>query len=129
MSEMVLDRPIASLTLRDLKDWIQELARQTVREERSYYLDAEGYLVFTNEKDYATYLKRQPDKYPGEIKSYFIDKHGLKVCYSDYEPTPEKAKELKEARKQIAAGQVRDFEVACRDLGLRRKSVSYPLPG
>ncbi len=92
----VAERTVGQMSVSELKD----LIRQVIREEQSFHLDDEGYLVFHNEAAYAAYLDTLPDKYPSEIRAYYIDEHGFKVRYSDYEPTPEKAKELEEARKE-----------------------------
>ena len=97
---------------------LKELIRQVIREEQSFHLDDEGYLAFHNEAAYAAYLDTQPDKYPSEIRAYYIDERGFKIHYSDYEPTPEKARELKEARREIAEGDVVDGEEVFRELGL-----------
>lgn len=91
-----LDRPITSVTLRELIDTF----RQVIHEEREYYIDGEGWLVFPNERAYSDYLGKQKGKLPSQVSAYFINEHGLKVVYSDYEPTPEKARQLAEARRQ-----------------------------
>jgi hypothetical protein len=96
VSELVLDQPISTITVGDLK----ELMREVVREEQSYYIDEEGYLVFLSEDDYADYLDKQEGKLPSEVRAYFIDEQGYKAFYSDWVPTPEYAKELEEARKE-----------------------------
>lgn len=116
MREAILEKPIASLTLRELI----ETFREVIREEREYYIDDEGYLVFSGERAYAEYLGKQKGKLPSEVQAYFIDENGLKVVYSDYEPTPEKARELAEARKRIAEGRAKlySLEEVGRELGL-----------
>jgi hypothetical protein len=78
------------------------LVKEVIREERSrdFYINDEGYLVFLSEKAYADYLNKQPDKYPSEVRAYFINEQGYKTFYSDFVPTPKKARELKEARKE-----------------------------
>ena len=40
-----------------------------------------------------------------------MDEHGVKVIYSDYEPTPENARELTEARKRIAEGKAKLYSL------------------
>jgi hypothetical protein len=112
-----LDRMIEELTrLRArVAAWTAERERKG---ESLIHLDDEGCLVFSSEEAYAAYLDSQPDKYPSEIRAYFIDEHNFKVRYSDYEPTPEKIRELKEARQEIAEGDVVDGEEAFRKLGL-----------
>ena len=110
-------RRIADLTVAELQDII----RQIVRDEQRPLIDVddEGYLVFRDEASYAAYLDAHPDKYPSELRACFIDPHGFKVYYSDYEPTPEKAKELEKVRREIAEGQVVDAEEALKELGLQ----------
>lgn len=116
MSETILDKPVASVTLRELI----ETFREVIREEREHYIDDEGYLVFSSERAYAKYLENQKGKLPSEVQAYFVDEHGLKVVYSDYEPTPEKAKELAETRDRIAEGKAElyNLEEVARELGL-----------
>ncbi|MEW5717813.1 MAG: hypothetical protein AB1817_04230 [Chloroflexota bacterium] len=67
---------------------------------QSVHLESRGYLIFPNEAEYAAYLKTQPDKLPSEVKALFIDPQGFRVRYSDYEPTPKKARELRERKKE-----------------------------
>ena len=43
-----------------------------------------------------------------------MDPHGFKVHYSDYEPTPEKARELEEIRREPTV----DGETVFEELGL-----------
>ena len=75
--------------------------RETLREEFApVSVDPRGYLVFPNEEQYAAYLGAFPDKLPSEVKAYFIDPQGFRVHYSDYEPTPKKARELDAARNE-----------------------------
>ena len=100
MRETILDKPVASVTLRELI----ETFREVIHEEREHHIDDEGYLVFSSERGYAEYLEKQEGKLPREVRAYFIDEHGLKVVYSDYEPTPQKARELAETRQRIAEG-------------------------
>ncbi|MGA9349115.1 MAG: hypothetical protein WBW48_09960 [Anaerolineae bacterium] len=116
MRETIMDKPVASVTLRELI----ETFREVIREEQEHYIDDEGYLVFSSESAYARYLAKQKGKLPSEVQVYFIDEHGLKVVYSDYEPTPEKAKELAETRQRIAEGRAKLYtlEEVTRELGL-----------
>lgn len=116
MIETILDKPVASVTLRELI----ETFREVIREEQKHYIDNEGYLVFSNERAYAEYLDKQEGKLPSEVRAYFIDEHGGKVVYSDYEPTPEKARELAETRQRIAEGRAKLYtlEEVTRELGL-----------
>ena len=96
MSELALDQPVGTITVGDLR----ELVREVTREERRYYIDDDGYLVFLSEDAYADYLDKQEGKLPSEVRAYFIDEQGYKALYSDWVPTPEYAKELDEARKE-----------------------------
>ncbi len=116
MRETILDQPIANLTLRELV----ETFREVIRQEREHYIDDEGFLVFSTERAYAEYLDKQKGKQPSEVQAYFIDEHGFKVVYSDYEPIPQKSRELTETRKRIAEGRAKlySLEEVARELGL-----------
>ena len=57
------------------------------------------------------------------INAHFFDEQGFKAVYCDYEPTPEKARELDEARKQIAEGKVHRLEDVIERLGLEVTDV------
>jgi len=93
-------RPLNQLTTNDLKEVVQAAVHEALRAEiASVHVDSRGYIIFPNEEEYAAYLKTQPDKLPSEIKASFIDPQGLRVHYSDYEPTPKKARELDAARR------------------------------
>ena len=120
MRETIMDKPIASVTLQELIETFREVIHEVIREEREHYIDDEGYLVFSNERAYAKYLNKQKGKLPSEVQAYFIDEHGVEVVYSDYEPTPEKARELTEARKRIAEGKAKlySLEEVAQELGL-----------
>jgi len=120
MRETMLDRPVATVTLGELIETFREIIHDVIREEREHYIDDEGYLVFSSERAYAEYLDKQKGKLPSEVQAYFIDEHGLKVVYSDYEPTPEKARELAETRQRIAEGRAKLYplEEVTRELGL-----------
>lgn len=101
MSAMNLgDKQLAKeLTADDLKEIVRSAVREVLREEiTSVRLDSRGYLIFPNEAEYAAYLETQKDKLPSEVKALFIDEQGFRVRYSDYEPTPKKARELDAAR-------------------------------
>ena len=106
MSELALDQLVGTITVGDLK----ALMRDVLREERGYYIDEDGYLVFLNEDAYADYLDKQEGKLPSEVRAYFIDEQGYKAFYSDWVPIPEYARELEEARREIAEGKVHAFE-------------------
>lgn len=109
-------RRVTDLTVAELRDIIRQIVQEEQRPRVA--VDDEGYLVFRDEASYVAYLDAHPDQYPSELNAYFIDPHGFKVFYSDYEPTPEKAKELEEIRREIAEGQVVDGEKAFEELGL-----------
>jgi hypothetical protein len=116
MRETILDKPITSVTLRELVETFREI----IREEREHYIDDAGFLVFSTERAYAEYLDKQKGKRPSEVQAYFIDEHGLKGVYSDYEPTPQKSGELAETRKRIAEGGAKlySLEEVTREVGL-----------
>ena len=114
MSELALDQPLGAITVGNLK----ELMREVVREEQGYYVAEEGCLVFLSEDAYADYLDKQEGKLPSEVRAYFIDEQGYKAFYSDWAPTPEYARELEEARREIAEGKVYAFEDVVKELGL-----------
>ena len=114
MLKVALDQPVGTMTVGELK----ELMREVVREEQCYYIDEEGYLVFFSEEAYADYLDKQEGKLPSEVRAYFIDEQGYKAFYSDWVPTPEYARELDEARREIAEGKVHAFEDVVKELGL-----------
>ncbi len=120
MTETILDKPVAGVTLRELIETFREVVHEVIREEQEYYIDDEGYLVFSSERAYAEYLDKQKGKLPSAVQAYYIDEHGLKVVYSDYEPTPEKARELAETRQRIAEGRAKlySLEEVIRELGL-----------
>lgn len=58
------------------------------------------------------------------MRAYFIDEQGYKAFYSDWEPTPEYAEELDEARREIAEGKVHAFEDVVKELGLGGSSCT-----
>lgn len=112
----LLDRPVGEITVRHLRELIREIVREEWR--RPLYVDSEGYLVFPDEGAYVAYLDAHPDRYPSEVRAYYLDEHGFKIRYSDWEPTPEKARELEEARRQIAQGETHRLEDVIEELGL-----------
>lgn len=94
-------RTVSALTPRDLEQIVQRAVRQALHDEiKSVRVDPRGYLIFPNEKEYAAYLKTQTGKLPSEIKAYFIDPQGFRMHYSDYEPTPKKARELAKRKNE-----------------------------
>lgn len=115
MAELTRARQVSDLTVSDFKELVREILREERHEE--YYIDEEGYLVFASEEAYAAYLDKQEGKLPSEVKAYFIDEHGLRVFYSDWEPTPEKAKELEEIRQEPTVPAEQVWE-ELRDLGV-----------
>ena len=120
MSELALDQPVGTMTVGDLR----ELLREVTREERRYYIDDDGYLIFLSEDAYADYLDKQEGKLPSEVRAYFIDEQGYKAFYSNWVPTPEYARELDEARREIAEGKVHAFEDVVKELGLGGSSCA-----
>lgn len=93
-------KAIKELTADDLQAIVQKAVHEAMRAEiTSVRVDSRGYLIFPNEAEYAAYLETQKGKLPSEVKAVFIDAQGFRVRYSDFEPTPKKAKELEEARK------------------------------
>jgi hypothetical protein len=109
-------RRVADLTVAELRDLLRQVVREAQRP--AVRIDDKGYLVFPDQASYVAYLDAHPDKYPSELNAYYIDRHGFKTFYSDYEPTPEKARELEEIRREIAEGQVVDAEAVFKELGL-----------
>jgi hypothetical protein len=111
-----MDRSVGEMTVGELR----ALIRAVLEEERSrdYYIDEEGSLVFFSEEAYASYLDKQEGKLPSEVNAYFFDEQGWRCFYSDWEPTPEKARELDEARRQIAEGNVHRLKDVIKELGL-----------
>lgn len=88
---------VIPLTPQDLERIVEKAVNKALHSVR---VDARGCLIFPNEEAYAAYLKTQPEKLPSEAKAYYIDPQGFHVHYSDYEPTPKKARELDAARKE-----------------------------
>jgi hypothetical protein len=115
------DRSVGDMTMGELRALIREVLEEERR--RDYYIDEEGRLVFFSEEAYADYLDRQEGKLPSEVNAYFFDEQGSKAVYCDYEPTPEKAKELDEVRKQIAEGKVHRLKDVIERLGLEVSDV------
>jgi len=110
-------KTVAEMSVEELK----ELIRQVIAEQREYFLDEEGWLVFTSEEAYARYLERHPDKMPSELKACFIDENGVKAYYSDYELTEEGLRRLEEARKDIEAGRIYTWDEIKRELASKGK--------
>ncbi|MFA0745846.1 MAG: hypothetical protein LASZOEIN_002660 [Candidatus Fervidibacter sp.] len=107
-------KTVAEMSVEELK----ELIRQVIAEQREYFLDEDGWLVFTSEEAYARYLACHPDKMPSELKACFIDENGVKAYYSDYELTEEGLKRLEEARKDLEAGRTYSWAEVKRALGV-----------
>jgi hypothetical protein len=110
-------RSVGDMTVGELRALLRAVLEEEQR--RDYYIDEEGSLVFFSEEAYASYLDKQEGKLPSEVNAYFFDEQGFKAVYCDYEPTPEKARELDEARKQIAEGKVHRLEDVIERLGLK----------
>jgi hypothetical protein len=113
----VEDRSVGDMTVGELRALIREVLEEERR--RDYYIDEGGNLVFFSEEAYADYLDKQEGKLPSEVNAYFFDEQGFRAIYCDYELTPEKAKELDKARKQIAEGKVHRLEDVIERLGLK----------
>lgn len=115
METAVAERRVADLTVGELR----EIIRQVVREEQRQplYTDAEGNLVFGSEAAYAAYLETCLDQDPSEVPAYYLDDHGLKIRYSDWIPTPEKAKDLEMARREPAVP-LEEVRRELREMGL-----------
>jgi hypothetical protein len=111
------DRSVGDMTVGELRALIREALEEERR--KDYYIDEEGSLVFFSEEAYADYFDKQEGKLPSEVNAYFFDEQGFRAIYCDYEPTPEKAKELDKARKQIAEGKVHRLEDVIERLGLK----------
>jgi hypothetical protein len=111
------DRSLGDMTVGELRTLIREVLEE--ERHRDYCIDEEGRLVFFSEEAYADYFDKQKGKLPSEVNAYFFDEQGFKAVYCDYEPTPEKARELDEARKQIAEGKVHRLEDVIERLGLK----------
>lgn len=96
-----LNKPVARLNAKDLKNLIretfEELLREIVRQEQrpSYYLDESGHKVFFNEYAYSRFVESQPSKLPSELNASFIDAQGFRCHYSDYELKPFVASRLR----------------------------------
>ena len=115
------DRSVGDMTVGGLRALIREVLEEEWR--RDYYLDEEGSLVFFSEEAYADYFDKQEGKLPSEVNAYFFDEQGWRCSYSDWEPTPEKARELDEARRQIAEGKVHRLEDVIERLGLKEGAI------
>ena len=68
MRETIMDKPVASVTLRELIETFREVVHEVIREEQEHYIDDEGYLVFSSERAYAEYMDKQKGKLPGEVQ-------------------------------------------------------------
>jgi hypothetical protein len=117
-------KTVAEMSVEELK----ELIRQVIAEQREYFLDEDGWLVFTSEEAYARYLSQHPDKMPSELKACFIDENGVKAYYSDYELTEEGLKRLEEARKDLEAGKLHSWAEVKRALGMEEKPTKSSTP-
>lgn len=92
------DRSVGDMTVGELRALIRKVLEEERR--RDYYIDEEGRLVFFSEEAYADYFDKQEGKLPSEVNAYFFDEQGFKAVYCDYEPTPEKARELDEVKNE-----------------------------
>jgi hypothetical protein len=107
-------RKVADMTV----DELAELVRQILRDELKFLcsVDDEGNLVFWCEEAYARYVELMGKK-PSEVRAYWVE-GGMKFRYSDDEVTPELAKELDEAKRDIEAGRLIPYEQVRKELGL-----------
>ncbi len=115
------ERVVGELTVDEMRALLREVLEEERR--RDYYIDDEGTLVFFSEEAYAEYVDKQKGKLPSEVNAYFFDEQGYKCFYSDWVPTPEKARELEEARREIAEGKVHRLEDVIKELGLEVGNV------
>lgn len=108
-------KTVAGLTVEELA----QLVRQIVHDElkMACTVDEQGYLVFRAEDTYARYVTLLGKK-PSQVNAYWVDEHGLKIRYSDNEVTPELARELEKARKEIEVGNYISHEQLRKELGL-----------
>ena len=106
MPSILLDQPVSSITVGDLQQLIGSKVKEVLRDyelrRRDYFIDDEGYICFDSERAYANYIDKQ-DSLPSEIKAYYVE-NGVKIVYSDYEPSPRLLAELEEVHKQIETG-------------------------
>ena len=106
MRSGLLDQPVSSLTVREMGHLIESRVKELLQEygfgPRDYFIDDGGSLCFTSEEAYANYLSKQ-DKPPSEVNAYYIE-NGVKIVYSDHEPSPELVAQLEEVHQQIEAG-------------------------
>ncbi len=106
MQSALWDQPISNLTVKEMGHLIESHVRELLQEygfrPRDYFIDDEGSLCFTSEAAYADYLSKQ-DEPPSEVNAYYIE-DGIKIVYSDYEPSPELLTRLKDVHQQIEAG-------------------------
>ncbi len=96
-----MNRSVKQMTAAEMKELVSSAVRETLRAElTAVHVDSRGYLIFPDEAAYATFLETQPDKLPSEVRASFLDPQGLRVHYSDYEPTPQKARALHAAQQE-----------------------------
>ena len=106
MSQALLNRRVADISVKDLQVLIETLVEKVLRgyelRPRKYFIDDKSWLFFRDEQAYAEYLNKQT-RPPSEIMACFIQ-DGVKVVYSDEEPLPETSIRLEEIHREIEAG-------------------------
>jgi len=106
MSQALLDRRVADMSVKDLQVLVETLAEKVFRSyelrPHEYFVDDEGWLCFRDEQAYAEYLDKQ-ERPPSEVKACFIE-DGVKLVYSDEEPLPETSIRLEKIHREIEAG-------------------------
>jgi hypothetical protein len=97
MSQALLNRRVADISVKDLQVLVETLVEKVLRgyelRPRKHFIDDEGWLCFRDERAYAEYLDKQ-ERSPSEVK----------VVYSDEELLPETSIRLGEIHREIEAG-------------------------
>lgn len=107
-------RKVADLTVDEFEQIIRKVIWEVLS--NSCTVDEKGYLVFCDEQSYARYLALTKKK-PSKVKAYWVE-HGLRFRYSDDEVTPELARELDDAKREIEAGNLIPYEQVRKELGI-----------
>ena len=106
MSQMLLDRRVADISVSDLQvlveTWVEKVLRGYELRPRKCFVDDEGWLCFRDERAYVKYLDKQK-RSPNQVNAYFI-KDGVKIVYSDEEPLPEISIQLERIHHEIENG-------------------------
>ena len=108
MEKTILDRSVSDLTVDELRNIIRDI----IREEgfTRWRTDSEGNRIFLSEDDYALYLAEHKNKFPSEVKAYYIDNQGFTVQYADELPTAKTRNRVNKARKEISEGKGLNLE-------------------